>query len=132
MFFNTNNLAGIQVLSATGFSFNILSLWILIASLQKSVSSSTVGVFVLLENYFLLENDRNMTRHNIIKDQLINISPVRNIISKIRDALFELMQIEKQCCKNYFKNFFNMKLVLQTRKLIWDNKSHTQSQQKII
>ena len=31
------------------------------------------------------------------------ISPVCNKILKIRDTLFELIQIEAQCSKNYFK-----------------------------
>ena len=52
------------------------------------------------------------------------LTPVWNKILKIRDTLFELMRIEVQCFKNYFKVFYHKKqeLLEITKKRNW--KSH--------
>ena len=84
------------------FSFNILPRKFLIASLLRRVSDFTADVFLLKKELFswtyLLK--KTPRRNKIL------MSPVWNKILNFWDKLFELIQIEVQYGKKYFKDIF--------------------------
>ena len=95
-----NNFEELQHLPVMEFSFNTLPRQTLIASLLKSVSDSTTDAFFfgqkeLFSWTYLLKKIARRTK--------ILISPVW----KKKLTLFELMQIEVPCNKNYFKIFYH-------------------------
>ena len=96
-----NNFAELQVLAMMEFFFNTLPRWLSIASLLKCVSDFTADVVLsgkeLFSRTYLLKETTGRTK--------ILISAVWNKILKIWDTLFELIQIEVQSNKNYFKMF---------------------------
>ena len=97
---------------------------------QNCVPDSTQGVF-----FFARKTTFYLQMLDIIndttKDKNITVSSLWNRILKIWDMLFELIQIETQWNKNYFKFFCNVQLELWNGTLTLNKKSHGQNQQKI-
>ena len=73
----------------------------MIASLLKYVSDFTTDVFFVRKGVFQL----NISTKRTLRRTKILISLVWNKISKIWDIVFELILIEVQWSKNYFKTF---------------------------
>ena len=96
-----NNFAELQLLTKMEFSFNNLPRWFSIASLIKRVSEFAADVLFVRKKPFsrkyLLKRTPRRTK--------ILISSNLNKIFKIWDMLFEFIQIEIQCSKNYVKIF---------------------------
>ena len=97
-----NNFAEPQHLPMMKLSFNTLQHLILIASLLKCVSNITVDIFSSEKEPFswiyLLKEAPRRTKNLIFL--------VWNMILKMWDKIFELIQIEVQFTKNYFNFFF--------------------------
>ena len=95
-----NNTAELPLLPMMEFSLNNWPCYFSIASPLKYFSY-VIAVFLSEKELFswtyFLKKTTQKTK--------ILIFPVWNKILKIRDTLFELIQIEPQCSKNIFKNF---------------------------
>ena len=70
----------------------------MVSSLLKYVSDFTAGVFS--------SEKELLTKKDTTKNKNINISSLNKIL-KIRDNIFELIQMEVQCSKSHFKIFLS-------------------------
>ena len=101
-FYITNNFAELKPLPVVEFSFNALLCWFSIASLSQI---SPLIFFPSEKDLFgwiyLLKGTTRKTK--------ILISPTWKKILETWNTLFELVQIEVQCCKKLFQNVFARK-----------------------
>ena len=115
-FFNIKNVADLQVLSATEFSFNTF-----LAKLKFNSFSWKLG----LKHYHGVEKLLfiwNCWAEITPQWTKIVISPVRNITLKIWHLFFELMKIETKLQQKLFDK----------RTLTWKNESHAKNEQNRI
>ena len=96
-----NNFVELQLLPKMKFSFNNFRHQTLIVSLLKSVSDFTADGFTSEKELFIW----TYLLKKALRRTKILLFPVWNKILKIWDTLFEIIQIEAQCSKVYFKFF---------------------------